>query len=354
MDARRADQELPKTAAAAAEYDFGCNDPLRQKDFAGRCPFRNREETGEDGNPAIPIINQVDAYGIYLDYVRDLGRRKISLGFPQLDKRTRGLAPGEVMEIIARAGVGKTALLLNILRAVSCRQGVPILFFSLEMPLPQVFERTVQIAADLRGEDVEEIAPLSQDDEHAFGPFKRAMDEYRWVWYVDRDFLRFDDLERVVREAPQRIGEPVRLVCIDYLGRMRGPRGHSPYEVTSELAQQLKHLAKSQDLAVIYLHQTSRAGTDGSTPITLDMSRDSGVTEEAADFVLGMWRPEMAKRIDDESEAIDVAVLKARRGPPGRFRIIFRKPTLRMAEAERQHEEPDNVTPLRRSKAARA
>lgn len=333
IDQRRADQEFPKTAAAAMTYDFGCNDPLRQKFCAGRCPFRNRQPQGEPPEPEVSIVNQVDAYGIYMDYVRDLGRRKISLGFPLLDKHTRGLAPGEVMEIIARAGVGKTALLLNILRSVSRCQQVPILFFSLEMPLAQVFERTVQIAADLRGDDVEEIAPSSQADDHAFEPFSLAMDDFRWVWYVDRDFLRFEDLERTVAEAPRRIGEPVRLVCIDYLGRMRGAHGRSAYEVTSELAQQLKHLAKSQDVAVIYLHQTSRAGTDGSTPVTLDMSRDSGVTEEAADFVLGMWRPEMAESYGSETEVVQVAILKARRGSQGHVRLIFKKPTLRMAEA---------------------
>lgn len=331
IEERRAEDEFPKTAAAGATYDFGCNDDLRQQFCAGRCPFRSKVA---DEDKPVEVMDTGDAYDRYLDYIRDLAKAKINLGIPELDAATRGLAPGEVMQVIARTGVGKTALLLNLLYTISKEQGVPSLFFSLEMPLAQVFERMVQITANVSGRSVEEFAKLQVKDPGAaaHSSFDRAMREFGSVYFVDRDFLKHEDLLPYIDAAAERAGQQVRLVCIDYMGRMRGQRGQNAYEAMSEIAQQLKHIAKERNLAVLSLHQTNRAGTDGSTPITLDMMRDSGVAEEAADFILGMWRPEMPQAHGKEFEPVEIAILKARRGAQARVEVLFRKPTLRIGE----------------------
>src|SRR3972149_10229533 len=112
---------------------------------------------------------------------------------------------------------------------------------------------------------------------------------------------------------------------------MRGT-ARDNYSLISELAKQLKLLAKELDLAVIYLHQTSRAGRTGQEEISLDMGRDSGVAEEAADFILGLWRPELGnkKAQEQESEELKIAILKNRKGRIGTKSFIFEKTTLRI------------------------
>ncbi|MDE3097786.1 MAG: AAA family ATPase, partial [Chloroflexota bacterium] len=263
-------------------------------------------------------------------------QRRVTLGLPPLDAAMRGIAPGEVCEVMARAAVGKTAFVLNVLRNVSrpLRDGGldgRTLFFTLEMPLAQVFERAAQIECDLPGWRVED--ELREETEQHGRIVSRTTGAFDRVYFVDRDFLTYKDLDRYLDVAAEKLGAPVSFVVVDYLGRMQGARGDSPYEVTSTLAKQLKYLAKQRDIPILYLHQTSRAGTDGSTPVTLDMARDSGVVEEAADFVLGLWRPDMAHSQGIEQERLRVALLKARRGPTTQVDLLFRKPTLQIRAA---------------------
>ncbi|MCK9526070.1 MAG: DnaB helicase C-terminal domain-containing protein, partial [Limnochordia bacterium] len=269
----------------------------------------------------------------YLKYIQQLEQRKILLGFRKLDKHLRGIAPGEVCEVIARTGVGKTAFLLNVMKQVIVNQKIPVLFFSLEQPLAQIYERTIQIAAEVDGWRVEKnyTQPETAKTLHML-----SKQNYSQLYIVDEDFLTYEELKEFIQIAErEKIGSRPPLVCVDYLGRMKGG-GHSPYEVTSELAKQLKVLAKDLDIAILYLHQTSRMGKSGAEKISLDMARDSGVTEEAADFIIGMWRPELNNEQAQERdhEELSVAILKNRKGSIGQASFKFIKPYLKICEWE--------------------
>jgi|GEM_PF-523178 len=337
----RVEQELPKVVRDAHQYDFGCHDALRVKYCAGACAYAQAEivpvpEEAPVEPAAVPrvasafrVVSQAEAYGLYAAYVQAIEKRRVYLGIGLLDEATRGLAPGEVMQVIARSGVGKTAFALNVLRAVSVAQQVPSLFFSLEMPVPQVFERTVQIAANVPGSEVE-AAVRRAEAEQLPDMVEQALVDYRWVYYADQDFLHVEDLEAGLQAAEAKAGEPIRFVVIDYLGRMRAEHARWGYEQVSRIAQDLKDFAKAHQVPVLCLHQTSRASTDGATPVTLDAARDSGVVEEAADFVLGLWRPELAQAHQREYEPLTVGVLKNRRGRTGTIQCYIRKTSLRI------------------------
>ena len=51
----------------------------------------------------------------YIDYARDIDKKKINFGFPRLETEIRGLRVQELMTIIAGTGIGKSALALNFL-----------------------------------------------------------------------------------------------------------------------------------------------------------------------------------------------------------------------------------------------
>jgi replicative DNA helicase len=266
-----------------------------------------------------------------------------------VDQATRGLAPGEVCEIVARAGVGKTALLVNVAYNLSLKDMGPVLFFTMEMPIPRIFERTVQLACTVDADYV--MSEARSAGEEPSGIFQQTVESFRNVWYVERDFLRYREIEAIVKASESKIGHPAA-VLIDYLGRMRPDKsGQKPYEVTSELAQKLKHLAKACDVPVIYLHQASRSSAqDGSAPLTLDSGRDSGVTEEAADVVIGLWRPDLGEGAARDTEELEMAVLKARNGRGTRVRVVFLKSFMRMGEQEGSER---RVIPMRRQRGER-
>jgi len=80
-------------------------------------------------------------------------------------------------------------------------------------------------------------------------------------------------------------------------------KGKDAYERASRLALGLKALAKSERIAIVAAMQLSRAGGDGSEPVSRSMLRDSGVLEESVDALLGIWRPGKAAGLDPAETA---------------------------------------------------
>lgn len=91
-------------------------------------------------------------------------------------------------------------------------------------------------------------------------------------------------------------------------------------------------------MPVLSACQISREGEDGSVPVTLHMARDSGAIEEAADYVLGMWRPDIRDPIKGSVESADrgkvlVRILKNRSGRAHEVAALRLDPvTLRMTD----------------------
>src|SRR4029453_16433055 len=64
----------------------------------------------------------------------------VATGFTDIDQKTRGLQPGDLVIVAARPSMGKTSLVLNICQHVATHGGVAG-FFSLEMSKEQLFMR---------------------------------------------------------------------------------------------------------------------------------------------------------------------------------------------------------------------
>ena len=256
----------------------------------------------------------------------------IRLGFGSLDADMRGVSPGQVVGFAARTAVGKTWALGTIADNVAARRDAGVLILSLEMPGPEWVERQVAIYADVAPEQVETWAK-----EGNLGPNVRDFLERYENALVCEESVSLSQLPAVLEEARGRLKVPLRLVIVDYLGLL-GSTGRDSYERASALGKGLKELAKAESLAVVVAMQLSRAGGDGSQPVTIDMLRDSGVLEEALDFLIGAWRPGKAAGLSlpDELELRDVMrvrLLKNRKGEDGRVvDLRFRGESRRLYE----------------------
>ena len=141
----------------------------------------------------------------------------------------------------------------------------------------------------------------------------------------------------------ERQGKRLRLVVIDHLGLIRPSkhyRGNKTNEV-GEVSRSLKHLAKSENVAVLCLAQLNRAvegRTENKRPQLSDL-RDSGEIEQDADTVLFAYRDAYylakAKHDDGSPEekvrqaelkklehVLEISVAKARNGPDGRVELF--------------------------------
>ncbi len=69
----------------------------------------------------------------------------IATGFYELDSKTAGLQPSDLILIAARPSMGKTAFALNIVEYVAVRNHIPTVMFSLEMTRDQLVKRMLSM-----------------------------------------------------------------------------------------------------------------------------------------------------------------------------------------------------------------
>lgn len=135
--------------------------------------------------------------------------------------------------------------------------------------------------------------------------------------------------------AARRRGLDIGIVCVDYLQLLRwdGWKSASVYERVSETARALKAIALQEGVLMLVAGQLNRAAKSGGERPTLDMLRDSGAIEEAADRIIALWAP--AQNEDDPAlkaslrGVVRACILKNRKGNLGdvaelRFTTGFR------------------------------
>ena len=269
----------------------------------------------------------------YDAYIEKLKSHKVRLGWSEVDARLRGIAPGEVLTIIAKSGVGKTAVLQNILRHIALSQDTVSLFCSLEQPLAQVFERFAQMGSEEAGEDIESSWQDPVERERLTTTVTDDLGDQ--VLTCGRSGLRLGQLNQALDVAEEKIGSPVHVLAVDYLGLLdTSDLEKTLYGQVSRAARELKNLARNRDLVVICLCQVSRAnGEDGSKPLNIYSARESGAIEESADFLLGLYRPDL----HEEDKIMAVQILKNRKGQHGiEFTYDFDKISLRVATPKLQ------------------
>jgi replicative DNA helicase len=276
----------------------------------------------------------------YEEYVQSLDKRSIRIGIPPLDESIGGLQSGEVLTLLARTSVGKSAIGQNTIDYVLRHYAeTGVIFFSVEMPRIQAFERHQQIFTGKTRDEI--IFAYRTGTKSKIGADQFVPRFGDRLHIVDKAGITLPEIERRVRSlvALKRI-KPVSLLLIDYLGMLGGgAKNTSTYERMSELARAVKELARRLNVAIVLLSQASRKAGDGSEEVTLTDARDSGAIEEAADFVLGAWRPELRSGIDLERfksvrGEMWMKLVKARRGLQDKFLMKFDGKTLRIMGKE--------------------
>lgn len=245
----------------------------------------------------------------------------LKLGWKDLDHWIHpGLLPGQIMVVLAKTGVGKTAWLTQVLHNLSeyyiyedyghkpIGEAVPILVLSLEQTKSEIVNRMERIATLWDPWLPQEL-------------FERA---HRNVRVNDENKLPPSDLRVLINEFSDEVETPPKLLILDYLGYWaRTFKGGSRYEKVSDAIMELKAVAKEYGVAIIVPHQVSRGGKRGER-LELDFARDSGVVEETADFAMSLWAPH--SRDEDQDQPISIQdradvrleILKSRHGGKGK------------------------------------
>jgi replicative DNA helicase len=286
------------------------------------------------------IYNAEEMLKEYEQYIVSLRKNRFITGISEIDKRIRGVNGGEVLFIIARAGSFKTALLQNMLLNYIKNSAWGALFYSLEMPIASLTERYHEIVQGSSGREIEEIYKSTENGALIIKKsLEQSFKESLKNLFIVPTRVSILDIEQYMQLTEKKFQIKIGVIGIDYLGLMDGP-GKNEYEIVSQLARDIKNLAKKINLPIVVLAQTSRKAGSGEVEISLDMGRGSGAIEEAADFVLGMFQIEKEKLMiegDELEYELICKILKNRKGSKGsRWKLDLDPTNLRIgAEAEK-------------------
>ena len=234
------------------------------------------------------MVQGVDYFRHYLKHISRIKKGgRIKTGYSIIDEPMRGLIAGEVLTVVGKTSIGKSAFAQNIvLNNVELDRWV--LFFSLEMPLPTVVERTLQRYMNRSGREIERR--YFSGDPYIENESKSILGGLNKFITIPVQGIRYEKIEEYILKTEDAIKEKLDLVVIDYAGLMKTNKG-SIYEQQSEISRDLKALSGRTGTAVITLAQVSKQYKE-TDPIDLDATRDSGVIVEASDYVIGLWRDE--------------------------------------------------------------
>ena len=250
----------------------------------------------------------------------------VPTGFIDLDEKTAGLQPGELIIVAGRPSMGKTALALNFAEHVAVKNGIPVAIFSMEMGSSQLAMRLLGSIARV---DQHKMRTGRLNDEE-WSRLSSAMgDLHNAPIYIDETgALNSLELRSRARRMHRQSGK-LGLVVVDYLQLMSAAnqknQGENRATEISEISRSLKALAKELSCPVIALSQLNRAleTRNDKRPMMSDL-RESGAIEQDADLILFIYRDEVYFPEKVESRGIaEIIIGKQRNGPIGKVDLTF-------------------------------
>lgn len=213
----------------------------------------------------------------------------LNTGNRKLNHYTGGWQPGNLIIMAARPGMGKTARVLNFLKAAAA-DGKKVQLFSLEMSSMELAKRMISEEGTIPG-DFLKSGKLPDEDWIRITQAANKLVELG-INIIDRPYMGYNDVQTLARM--EKVKHGLDLICIDYLQIMKvmDGKGKTRDVQIGEITGQLKQLAKELDVPVILLCQLSREveRRPDKRPILSDL-RESGNIEQDADMVLALYRP---------------------------------------------------------------
>jgi replicative DNA helicase len=247
----------------------------------------------------------------------------LDTGFTDLNKKTAGLQPSDLIIVAARPSMGKTTFAMNLVENAAINSDKPALVFSLEMPSDQLMMRSL---ASLSRVDQTRIR-TGQLDEQDWARISGTMGillENRNIFIDDSSGLTPTEVRSRARRLYREHGG-LSMIMVDYLQLMRVPelKDNRTLEI-AEISRSLKALAKELQVPVVALSQLNRALEQRSDkrPVNSDL-RESGSIEQDADLIMFIYRDEVYHENTDLKGVAEVIIGKQRNGPIGTVRLTF-------------------------------
>ena len=230
-----------------------------------------------------------------------------------------GLAPGEMVVVAGRAGMGKSVFAECL---ADCASEIgPVLYASMEMSAEQMMQRAwarhsnapLPNLRTARGEAAGKLHRLTEDL-----ALRMASQQ---VFYVDDTDVDMHGIKAKAMGLKKTRG--LSMVVVDYIGLLREPKdARSRQEAIAQASRFFKRMALQMDIPVVVVAQLNREleRRDDKRPKLSDL-RESGALEQDADRVIALHRPSYYDAASPETDRI--LILKNRTGATGEVPAVF-------------------------------
>ncbi|MCI9034487.1 MAG: replicative DNA helicase [Lachnospiraceae bacterium] len=245
----------------------------------------------------------------------------IATGFLDLDYKTAGMQPSDLILVAARPSMGKTAFVLNIAQHVAIKEQKAVAIFSLEMSKEQLVNRLLSLESKVNSQAIR--TGNMKDDEwerliesaDSIGKSKLLID--------DTPGIGISELRSKCRKF--KLEYNLEMVIIDYLQLMTGSgKNESRQQEISDISRSLKALARELHVPVIALSQLSRAVEQrpDHRPMLSDL-RESGAIEQDADVVMFIYRDDYYNKDTELKNVAEIIIAKQRNGAIGTINLAW-------------------------------
>lgn len=278
-----------------------------------------------------------------IDKIETAARNKgsvtgIPTGFTDLDYRTAGMQPSDLILVAARPSMGKTAFELNLAQYMAFKKNLTVALFSLEMSKEQLVNRMFSLESNV---DAQKLRTGQLNDQE----WERLIES---AGTIGKSKLIIDDTPGIsIAELRSKcrkykLEHDLSIIMIDYLQLMTGSgRSESRQQEISDISRSLKALARELNVPVVALSQLSRAVEQrpDHRPMLSDL-RESGAIEQDADVVMFLYRDDYYNHDSDKKGISEVIIAKQRNGPIGTVELAWLPEYTKFANLEhKKHDE---------------
>lgn len=259
----------------------------------------------------------------------------IATGFYDLDYKTAGLQPSDLVLVAARPSMGKTAFVLNVAEYVAVKSNVTTAIFSLEMSKDQLVKRMLAMNSKVDSQAIRS-GELKDEDWMKLVESVKTVGNSQLI-IDDTPGISIAELRSKCRKY--KLEHNLGLVIIDYLQLMTGNRrSESRQQEVSDISRSLKALAREINAPIIALSQLSRAVEQrpDKRPMLSDL-RESGAIEQDADVVMFIYRDDYYNQDSEEPGVAEIIIGKQRNGPTGTVKLGWQAQFTKFVNIERSY-----------------
>lgn len=256
--------------------------------------FKKNEEIIVEGENRLLACAGIQGNGTapgrvsFFDHYDSVAHQAIPTGFQEFDRIAGGLNKGDPIIVAARPGLGKTSLLLQMLRNMA-KGGYKVLYFTYETTVRVLVERIIVGELGIDRYQLRHKRLVSQDSTR----FINACADGGVLHRIENHIL-IDESRPTAKEFPLRLRLykskfPFDVVLLDYIQLLAGSEENKDVAAASKV---VSFAAKDHNVPIVVASQFHRQKDERYDPRPkLSDLRGSGALEQDARMVVLLWNP---------------------------------------------------------------